>query len=323
MEALKLIDFCAGIGAGHEAIKHSKNIECHYFSEIDKVAIESYKLLHGEDKKNLGDLRDLHNKLEDFDIMLGGFPCQSFSLLGKMGGTEDERGQIIFHLIDILREKQPKLFILENVKGFINHDGGGTLNRVIEELSLSNYKVRWKILSSVEFGIPQQRERIYFVGIRKDLPTTPQIEPPLSKRAENTEIKNFLIEDNEPINSKQREWFKKYLSSKYNCCDAPDEEIKKIENSEDYTILDVRHSDIRIYKRVCPTLRAQRHGIWYVRNKKIYAMTGIDSLRLQGFSETSVEKARRVPNSTLLKLTGNAYTSTVIHSLLKQNIENF
>ena len=119
---------------------------------------------------NFGNLKKLGgNNLPDFDLLIAGFPCQTFSVIGRQAGFSDDRGQIIFHLSRILREKRPKCFILENVKGLVRHDNGKTIKQIVEELENSGYTTTYKVISSLFCGVPQMRQRVYFIGIRKDI----------------------------------------------------------------------------------------------------------------------------------------------------------
>jgi DNA (cytosine-5)-methyltransferase 1 len=102
--------------------------------------------------------------MPDFDIFCGGFPCQSFSIAGKRRGFEDTRGTLFFEVARILSDKKPKYFILENVKGLLNHNGGRTFATIIEVLTDLGYQVQWQVLNSKFFGVPQNRERVYIVG---------------------------------------------------------------------------------------------------------------------------------------------------------------
>ena len=166
---LKFIDFCAGIGGGRIGLENL-GMRCVGFSEINKNAEKTYRLFFGEEEKNYGDLMKINpNDLPDFDLMIAGFPCQTFSVMGQRKGMCDKRGQIIFGLIEIMTAKNLKYFILENVKGFLNHDSGQSLKTILETLDKAGYKVFWKLISSLHYGVPQMRERIYFVGARKDL----------------------------------------------------------------------------------------------------------------------------------------------------------
>lgn len=102
-------------------------------------------------------------------MLITGFPYQTFSVIGRKEGFSDDRGQIIFHIARILRDTKPKCFLLENVKGLVTHDKGNTIKTILNELNSIGYDVIYKVLNSIEFGIPQMCQRVYFVGIRKDL----------------------------------------------------------------------------------------------------------------------------------------------------------
>ena len=118
----------------------------------------------------VGDITKIDSKdIPDFDILCGGFPCQSFSIAGKRLGFEDSRGTMFFEVARILKEKKPKAFILENVKGITNHDGGKTLKTILDILDDLDYTYVNKVINAKDVGIPQNRERWYCVGIRKDL----------------------------------------------------------------------------------------------------------------------------------------------------------
>ena len=164
------MDFCAGIGGGRLGLEKA-GLECVAFSEINKEAERTYRLIHNaEHERNFGDLTLINaSDLPDFDLMIAGFPCQTFSVMGEQKGFEDDRGQIIFYLRDILVAKNTPYFILENVKGLVSHDKGRTLKIIIRTLEDSGYNVHYKVLNSRDYGVPQMRERVYIVGVRKDI----------------------------------------------------------------------------------------------------------------------------------------------------------
>ena len=141
---------------------------CIGYSEIDKYAIQVYKKHFNH--KNYGDITKINPKeLEDFDLLVGGVPCQSWSIAGNRGGFEDERGNMWFQFSRILRAKQPKYFIAENVKGLLSHDGGKSMERICEELCDCGYAIDFEVLNAKNFGVPQNRERVFIVGIKLDL----------------------------------------------------------------------------------------------------------------------------------------------------------
>lgn len=134
------------------------------YSEIDKYATSVYEK-HFPGVKNYGDITKINGKeLPDFDCLVGGFPCQAFSIAGKRGGFSDTRGTLFFDLARILREKQPRLFVFENVKGLLGHDRGRTFKTIVTTLYELGYDVQWQVLNSKNFDVPQNRERIIIVG---------------------------------------------------------------------------------------------------------------------------------------------------------------
>jgi len=314
---LKFIDFCAGIGAGRLGLEKN-GLSCVGFSEIDKQAEITYRKFFGEDEINHGDLTKIDpKKLPDFEMMIAGFPCQTFSVIGQRKGMGDERGQIIFSLIKIMLAKNLKYFILENVKGLTNHDNGNSLKVILQELEKAGYKVFYQVLNSVDYGVPQMRERIYFVGIRKDLvPEDFQFYFP--ERQPRADVKDYLVDTKELEFDEKKvayETFLKYLDNKYN---KGHYDIKEI-LEQDYLVIDTRQSDLRIYRNKVPTLRTGRHGILYVRDGKFRKLSGYESLLLQGFPKELAKKVDGVIEEIhLLKQTGNAMTVNAIEAIARE-----
>lgn len=315
------MDFCSGIGAGRLGLENL-SLKCVGFSEVDRYAERTYREFFGEEEKNYGDLMNINpEKLPSFDLMIAGFPCQSFSVIGRRKGMDDRRGKIIYGLIRIMKNKDLPYFILENVKGLVNHKDGETLKVILEELDISGYKVFSKVLNSLDYGVPQMRERIYFVGIRKDLIKENKIFvwPNLVK---DSKIEEYLIDNSElEFNDKKRayETFLRFLDNKYN------KGLFKVENllEEDYLVLDTRQSDLRLYRDKVPTLRTGRHGILYVKNGKFRKLSGYESLLLQGFPKNLVEKTKgKIADVYLLSQAGNAMTVNVIEAVGK-NLLNY
>jgi DNA (cytosine-5)-methyltransferase 1 len=166
---------CSGIEAPIQALELLNIPFTHMFSsEIDKYTRES--LMANYNPKHLyGDMMIRPStSLPDIDIYVCGFPCQSFSIAGHRQGFNDKRGTVFFKCLDVIYTKEPKIFILENVKGLIHHDNGLTFSTIMDELnSLDNYSVQYKIMNTKDYGIPQSRSRIFFVGIRNDMLENP------------------------------------------------------------------------------------------------------------------------------------------------------
>ena len=156
------IDLFAGLGGIRIPFDDLKG-ECVFSSEIDEHCKEAYEANFGE--RPTGDITKVDPKdIPDHDILLGGFPCQAFSIIGQKKGFSDTRGTLFFNIEQILKEKKPKAFLLENVKQLYTHDKGRTYKTIYNKLTELGYKVSTTILNSLDFGVPQKRERTYIVG---------------------------------------------------------------------------------------------------------------------------------------------------------------
>lgn len=167
----EFVDLFAGIG-GFRIAMQSLGGKCVFTSEWDEQAKKTYSANFGE--VPFGDITKEDTKKfipDNFDVLCAGFPCQAFSIAGKRGGFEDTRGTLFFDVAEIIQRKQPKAIYLENVKGLYNHDKGRTLKTILSVLrnDLGYYVPEPKILNAKDFGVPQNRERIFIVGFRKDL----------------------------------------------------------------------------------------------------------------------------------------------------------
>jgi len=144
--------------------------ECVGYSEIDPYADAIYKN-HYPTHKNYGDITKIKEKdLPDFDLLVGGFPCQAFSVAGKRKGFDDTRGTLFFDIARILKCKRPRLLLLENVKGLLSHENGNTFKTIITTLTKLGYDIQWQVLNSKNHGVPQNRERVLIVGHLRGTP---------------------------------------------------------------------------------------------------------------------------------------------------------
>lgn len=179
---IKFIDLFAGIGGIRKGFEiacknYGFNTECVLTSEIKEHAITILKQNH-PDEEIRGDIKKIDSKsIQDFDFLLAGFPCQPFSSAGKRLGFSDTRGTMFFEVERILKEKKPFGFVLENVEGLVNHDKeksddkiGRTLSTILNSLELLGYKTDWRVLNAKNFGVPQERKRIYIIGTKKQKP---------------------------------------------------------------------------------------------------------------------------------------------------------
>lgn len=165
---MKFIDLFAGIGGfrfGMESVGH----ECAAFCEIDKFARASYKAIHNtEGELELHDITQVTDEeirnIGHVDVICGGFPCQAFSIAGHRRGFEDTRGTLFFEIARFAAILKPKYLFLENVKGLLNHDKGDTFETILSALDELGYDVEWQVLNSKDFGVPQNRERVFIIG---------------------------------------------------------------------------------------------------------------------------------------------------------------
>lgn len=174
----------SGIGAPEMALKYlGINFESVFACEIDKYARKSFEQLH-EPKKFYKDITTRnHKEIEKLDLYVAGFPCQSFSMAGKRKGFDEARGTLFFNVAEFIKENKPKTFILENVKGLLSHDNGKTFQTIVDILSNGGgtqngqiildvfedglgYHIYWQVLNTKNYGIPQNRERIFIVGFK-------------------------------------------------------------------------------------------------------------------------------------------------------------
>lgn len=167
MSKFKYIDLFSGIGGFRVALDSlgGKSIG---FSEIDKFAIETYRANFSDpDEHDLGDVTEI-TKIPDADLIVGGVPCQSWSVAGKMKGFDDPRGKLWFNTIEIVRKSKPKAFIFENVKGLADPRNAESLSLIVKSFQDVGYLVKYQVLTASDFGCPQNRSRIFIVGFRDD-----------------------------------------------------------------------------------------------------------------------------------------------------------
>lgn len=312
-------DLCSGIGGGRLGLMQSGMTPVGY-SDTSRLSATTYKLMfEPEEEKNYGNLKRIKTEnLPSFDVLIAGFPCQTFSVIGRREGFDDSRGQIIFHIARILKEKQPKAFILENVRGLVTHDKGNTIKTIVSLLNDAGFDLTYKVLTSLDYGVPQMRQRVYFIGVNKN--SGVRIEDfkwPLP--VENPTLDSYLI-DKQPISEWMNEYLPSYLNNDTNMGKYSMDDLRKMEGK----VLDTRMSDLRIYEGKVPTLRSQRDGVLYIKDGNIYSLTGHEALLLQGFPREYADKVFGiVSNRHLLMQAGNAMTVNVIAALGMQLKELF
>lgn len=273
------IDLFAGIGGFRIALESAAGA-CVFSSEWDEKSQETYLNNFGEIPS--GDITKINEKIvPDHDVLCAGFPCQAFSISGKMKGFNDTRGTLFFDVARIAKHKKPKVLFLENVKNFAKHDNGKTLATILKTLDEIGYKVFYQILKSSDYGVPQARERIYLVCFRKDLGVNDFSFPkPIEKIVV---VKDILEEENVNIKYIERSDIK--ITKEPNKVVDPRKplQIGKInKGGQGERVYSVNAAGI--------TLSAYGGGVAsktgaYLINGKVRKLTPRECARLQGFPE--------------------------------------
>jgi len=283
----------------------NEGLSCIGYSEIDKYAIEVYQKHFNH--TNYGDIKNINEKeLPDFDLLVGGFPCQSFSIAGKRGGFEDTRGTLFFDIARIVREKQPRLLLLENVKGLLSHDKGQTFLTILSTLDDIGYDVQWQVLNSKNHGVPQNRERVFIIGH--------------SRGTSRPEVFPLGQDDGETSNLQGQQT--NTLTARYEGAQATGSYVIECEQhaQEINQLNQPTHSNDRVYGTdgVSPTLNTMQGGNrqpFIPEDSKIRRLTPIECERLQGFHDNWTEG---LSDTQRYKTLGNAVTVNVIKDIMKK-----
>lgn len=164
LDTIRFIDLFCGIGSFHYSFK-KLGWECVMSCDIDKAVKETYKTNYGI--VPLGDITEIEPKqVPTYDILCAGFPCQPFSQCGQHKGFEDKRGTLFFHIMKFVDFHKPKVIVLENVQGLLNHDGGKTFERIKTDITIAGYELAYKVIKCSDYGLPQMRKRLIMVGVR-------------------------------------------------------------------------------------------------------------------------------------------------------------
>lgn len=297
---LRIIDLFAGIGGIRLGVKEAfGDIECVFSSEIDKNACISYEANFNEYPK--GDICAINtDDIPDFDMLLAGFTCQPFSQAGKKQGFLDERGGMFFEVLRVLKAKMPTVFLLENVKNLKSHNGGKTLETMINELKSLGYNVYYEVLRARDFGVPQNRERIYIVGFLKKVdfsfPKALNIQTRLGDILEKNADEKYTISDKLWAGHKARKERNKKLGKGFG--------YSLFNENSPYT----NTISARYYKDGSEILIEQK-------GQNPRKLTPREAARLQGFSD---DFKIVVSDSKAYKQFGNSVAVPVIRAIAKQ-----
>ncbi len=299
----RFIDLFSGIGGFRIAFERAGG-RCVFSSDIDKWANETYRMNFGETPT--GDITKINSsEIPDHDVLCAGFPCQPFSIAGRRLGFSDTRGTLFFEIERILSDKKPKAFILENVKGLINHKKGDTFVTIERSLKNLGYHIHYKVLNSRDFGVPQNRERIYIVGFR--FKTKFEFPRSLNKKINirdflEKNIKDHYLTDIASANLNKHH--KNFLAN------------KAVDDANPLFATEIRPSRC-VFRNdgfsPCLTAKMGTGGnnvpVIVSENRKL---TVRECLRLQGFPEDFKIKSK---NSQSYKQVGNSVTVPVVESI--------
>ena len=348
---MKFLDLFAGIGGfrlGMEAAGH----ECVGFCEIDKFARKSYKAIHDtRGEIELHDIRTVSDesirRIGRVDVICGGFPCQAFSIAGNRRGFEDTRGTLFFEIARFASILRPRYLFLENVKGLLNHDGGATFETILRTLDELGYNVEWQVLNSKNFGVPQNRERVFIVGHLRGAGTRGVF--PLSKSGQQATSIKEQYSNTITTRYGNSQGAGAYIVESKVYREHPSfrkEGVKIIQRAHGYnqggehdiapTITSNSYQEnnlvkvVDFYNKITKdevgtltssgggsTVRAGSFGI--TDGYRIRKLTPRECWRLQGFPDWAFDKAQEVnSNSQLYKQAGNSVTVNVIAAIAKE-----
>jgi len=302
------IDLFAGVGGIRLGFEEA-GFKTVFANDFEEKCKDTYDINFKDSKLIVEDIRKIGiDDLPKFDFLLGGFPCQAFSIAGYRHGFKDkkDRGNLFFDVARILEDRKPEGFLLENVKNLKSHDAGKTFEIILKTLEDLGYHVKSKVLNSMEYGnIPQNRERIYIVGFRnKDYSEKFEFPKPVKLAIKITDL------------------LEKHVSEKYYYNGKPLYEKLKDSIQEEGKVYQWRRQYVRENKSgVCPTLTANMgtggHNVPIIKDKKgIRKLTPLECFRVQGFPKDYI--LPDISDSALYKQAGNSVSVPVIEAVAKE-----
>lgn len=302
-----------------KSLMGTQQFHCIGCSEIDKYAKAIYRF-HYPKHRNYGDAtRIIPEELPDFDLLCAGFPCQAFSIAGKRKGFDDTRGTLFFEICKIARTKRPDYLLLENVRGLLSHDEGRTFLVILQSLDELGYNLQWQVLNSKDWGVPQNRERVFIIGNLRGKPR-PEV---------------FPIRESIKISKKGRR--KRKVANQLSSTIT--ENLKRGIHSGGETLIKIGnidklgHNSIwgRVYdlKGLTSSINAEGGGLGaktglYEIGNKIRRLTPIECERLQGFPDNWTKwgimdsKKVKISDTQRYCCLGNAVTTNVITAIMER-----
>jgi len=305
---LKTIDLFAGIGGMRIGFENA-GFQTVFSNDFEPKCKATYDLNFQESKLHIQDIREIDpTGLPDFNFLLGGFPCQPFSIAGNRQGFDDEkdRGNLFFCIANILEEKSPDGFLLENVKNLVGHDGGNTMKTISAIINSLGYSFKYKVLNTMEYGnVQQNRERIYIVGFKDPVHNF-----------------KFSFPDRVALTKTVREYLEPVVDRKYYYNGKPLYDRIKDDVVDENEVYQWRRKYVRQNKRgVCPTLTANMgsggHNVPIIKvSDGIRKLTPLECVRLQGFPDWY--QLPKASDSSLYMQAGNSVSVPVIEAIAKR-----
>ena len=290
--------------------------ECIGYSEIDKYAIQIYQKQFPK-HKNYGDATEINtDELPDFDLLVGGFPCQAFSVAGKRRGFGDTRGTLFFEIARIVKSKRPKTLLLENVKGLLSHNKGETFRVILQTLDELGYHTEWMVLNSKFFGVPQNRERVFIIGSLRGsgrpeiLPFRESSENTLGERKISPCLDASYYKGTSPSHAKQGRPRPYVVAMRGR---NPNNPSDRTTGSPTEQRLEPNSQGIS------NTLSSVTKDNLVLETAKIRRLTPLECERLQSFPDnwTAEGTEGKISDTQRYKCLGNAVTVNVIKSIIK------
>lgn len=303
--------FFGGVGGIDLGFEQTKKFKTIYINEFDKNAQETISVNFPDVKLDRRDIHDVDaTEVPKTDIIVGGFPCQAFSIAGYRKGFDDERGDLFFELLRMIRHHNPKAIFIENVKNMVTHDNGNTFKVIREALTLNGYYIKWKVINAKDYGnIPQNRERIYIVGF-------------LNKNAfdnfdfpESIELTNGLdtvIDFNSKVEEKY--YYRKGIQNFY---DKLEEEVKSKDSVYQWRRQYVRENKSGVVPTLTANMGTGGHNVPIILSDYgIRKLTPRETFNVQGFPKDF--KLPNIANGQLYKQAGNSVVVPVIKRIAEK-----
>jgi len=276
-----------------------EGLSCVGYSEIDKYAIQIYERNFNGHKAYGNCEKIIWDDVPNFDLLVGGFPCQAFSFAGKRLGFDDTRGTLFFQIACCLREKQPRFFLLENVKGLLSHEKGKTFATILSKMDELGYDVQWEVCNSKNFGVPQNRERVFFVGhLRRQCGS--QVFPYTRDNSKDSKV----------------------CTSEPQTCPTITSTYAKNQSDAPYIVSNVyggfNEQKPRYHGDISPTIRTAKGGGHIpsvYKDARVRRLTPIECERLQGFPDNWTEG---ISDTQRYKCIGNAVTTNVVTAIVER-----